>query len=173
MVGVVVDFKDRAGQYTEVLISFSEYFLRIWEDLEAQLSFQDGGRGSSCRERWERGGAEGATCSKTGDFGVNPSAQSDYFSPFFLYINRLNNPKYGNLSEHFHIYLTAFGGGGSTHVVSLTAFLQFFYDFPYSPCLSDKNKYAWSWSLKMVRLLSEEEIRRAVNMCHHRGPFHH
>ena len=37
------------------------------KDLEPQLSLQDGGRGSSCREGWEGGGTEGATCSEAGD----------------------------------------------------------------------------------------------------------
>ena len=35
-----------------------------------------------------------------------------YFDPFLSYIKRHNNPKYGNLSRNFHIYLTTGEGGG-------------------------------------------------------------
>ena len=48
------------------------------------------------------------------------------FDPFLSFIKRQNNPKYGNLSRNFHIFLTASGEGGSTQAVSLTAFSQFF-----------------------------------------------
>ena len=49
--------------------------------------------------------------------------------PFLSFIKRQNNPKYGNLSKNFHIFLTASGEGrgGSTQAVSLTAFSQFFF----------------------------------------------
>ena len=53
---------------------------------------------------------------------------------FFSFIKWQNNPKYDNLSRNFYIFLTAWGergGGGSTQAVSLAAFSQFFYDFPY------------------------------------------
>ena len=51
------------------------------------------------------------------------------FDPFLSFIKRQNNPKYGNLSRNFHIFLTASGEGrgGSTQAVSLTAFSQFFF----------------------------------------------
>ena len=55
------------------------------------------------------------------------------FDPFLSFIKRQNNPKYGNLSRNFHIFLTASGEGrgGSTQAVSLTAFSQFFFEpFP-------------------------------------------
>ena len=45
--------------------------------------------------------------------------------PFLSFIKRQNNPKYGNFSNSFHIYLTA-SGVGSTKAVSMTAFSQFF-----------------------------------------------
>ena len=50
------------------------------------------------------------------------------FDPFLSFIKRQNNPKYGNLSRNFHIFLTASGEGrgGSTQAVSLTAFSVFF-----------------------------------------------
>ena len=52
------------------------------------------------------------------------------FDPFLSFIKRQNNPKYGNLSRNFHIFLTASGEGrgGSTQAVSLTAFSQFFFE---------------------------------------------
>ena len=34
------------------------------------------------------------------------------FDPFLSFIKRQNNPKYGNLSRNFHIFLTALGEGG-------------------------------------------------------------
>ena len=52
-------------------------------------------------------------------------------------MQRQNNPKYGNLSRNFHIFLTASGEGrgGPTQAVSLTAFSQvFFDDFPVRSC---------------------------------------
>merc|ERR550517_2303045 len=33
------------------------------------------------------------------------------FDPFLSFIKRQNNPKYGNLSRNFHIFLTASGEG--------------------------------------------------------------
>ena len=52
--------------------------------------------------------------------------QNINFDPFFCFLKWQNNPKYDNLSRNFYIYLTASGEGGSTQVVSLTAFSQFF-----------------------------------------------
>ena len=55
------------------------------------------------------------------------------FDPFLSFIKWQNNPKYGNLSRNFHIYLIASGEGrgGSIQAVSLTAFSQYFFDaFP-------------------------------------------
>ena len=51
------------------------------------------------------------------------------FDPFLSFIKRQNNPKYGNLSRNFHIFLTASGEGrgGSTQAGSLTAFSQLFF----------------------------------------------
>ena len=58
------------------------------------------------------------------------------FDPNLSFIKRQNNPKYGNLSRNFHIFLTASGEGrgGSTQAVSLTAFSQFFF---LNPSLSE------------------------------------
>ena len=67
-----------------------------------------------------------------GGGGVTPLSLTtsicENFDPFLSFIKRQNNPKYGNLSRNFHIFLTASGEGrgGSTQAVSLTAFSQFF-----------------------------------------------
>ena len=57
-----------------------------------------------CMSTWSGGGEGGG--------GDHPPSMTAFiyknFDPFLSYIKRQNNPKYGNLSRNFHIYLAAF-----------------------------------------------------------------
>ena len=57
------------------------------------------------------------------------------FGPFLSFIKRQNNPKYGNLSRNFHIFLTASGEGVNPSGQPDCFFPVFFFDhFPNAIC---------------------------------------
>ena len=73
------------------------------------------------------------------------------FDPFLPFIKWQNNPKYGNLSIIFHIYLTASGEGagggcGLTQAVRLTAFSHFFFNPSLSFCSTFTQSALLQWS---------------------------
>ena len=83
------------------------FWLQTLHDLDSSSD-----RKSVMSKNWEKA----ARLTALGGRGGHPSSSLTAFicenvDPFLSYIKLQNNPKYGNLSRNFHIYLTASGEG--------------------------------------------------------------